>query len=100
MAELEKVKRALSKLDPDAPQETLLVVDATTGGNALSQAREFNNALKLTGVIVTKLDGSGKGGIVVAIQDELGIPTRFVGTGEKIEDFAVFDAQKFLTEML
>ena len=100
MAELEKVKRALSKLDPHAPQETLLVVDATTGGNALSQAREFNNALKLTGVIVTKLDGSGKGGIVVAIQDELGIPTRFVGTGEKIEDFAVFDAQKFLTEML
>jgi fused signal recognition particle receptor len=100
MAELEKVKRALSKLDPDAPQETLLVVDATIGGNALSQAREFNSALKLTGVIVTKLDGSGKGGIVVAIQDELGIPTRFVGTGEKIEDFALFDAQKFLSEML
>jgi fused signal recognition particle receptor len=100
MAELEKVKRALSKLDPDAPEETLLVVDATTGGNALSQAREFNSALKLTGVIVTKLDGSGKGGIVVAIQDELGIPTRFVGTGEKIDDFALFDAQKFLTEML
>jgi fused signal recognition particle receptor len=100
MAELGKVKRALSKLDPDAPQETLLVVDATTGGNALSQAREFNSALKLTGVIVTKLDGSGKGGIVVAIQDELGIPTRFVGTGEKLDDFAVFDAQKFLTEML
>jgi fused signal recognition particle receptor len=100
MAELEKVKRALGKLDPDAPQETLLVVDATTGGNALSQAREFHSALTLTGVIVTKLDGSGKGGIVVAIQDELGIPTRFVGTGEKLDDFAVFDAQKFLTEML
>ena len=100
MAELEKVKRALGKLDPDAPQETLLVVDATTGGNALSQAREFHSALTLTGVIVTKLDGSGKGGIVVAIQDELGIPTRFVGTGEKLDDFAVFDAQKFLIEML
>jgi fused signal recognition particle receptor len=100
MAELEKVKRALGKLDPDAPQETLLVVDATTGGNALSQAREFHSALTLTGVIVTKLDGSGKGGIVVAIQDELGIPTRFVGTGEKLDDFALFDAQKFLTEML
>ncbi|HEX4697281.1 MAG TPA: signal recognition particle-docking protein FtsY [Candidatus Udaeobacter sp.] len=100
MAELEKVKRAIGKLDPDAPQETLLVVDATTGGNALSQAREFHSALTLTGVIVTKLDGSGKGGIVVAIQDELGIPTRFVGTGEKLDDFALFDAQKFLTEML
>ena len=99
MAELEKVKRALSKLDPGAPHETLLVVDATTGGNALNQAREFHSALTLTGVIVTKLDGSGKGGIVVAIQDELGIPTRFVGTGERIDDFAVFDAKKFLAEM-
>src|SRR6266487_4134595 len=84
MAELQKVKRALSKNDPTAPHEILLVVDATTGGNALSQAREFHQALGLTGLIVTKLDGSGKGGIVVAIQDELGIPTRFIGTGEKI----------------
>ena len=100
MAELQKVKRALGKLDPDAPQETLLVVDATTGGNALSQAREFHNALGLTGLIVTKLDGSGKGGIVVALQDELGIPTRFVGTGEKIDDFAPFDASKFVAEVL
>ena len=80
MAELEKVKRTLSKHDPESPHETLLVVDATTGSNALSQAREFQAAIGLTGVIVTKLDGSGKGGIVVAIQDELGIPTRFVGT--------------------
>jgi len=100
MAELQKVKRALTKLDPDAPHETLLVVDATTGGNALSQAREFHNALGLTGLIVTKLDGSGKGGIVVAIKDELGIATRFVGTGETIEDFAPFDAQEFLANML
>jgi fused signal recognition particle receptor len=100
MAELEKVKRALNKLDPDAPQETLLVVDATTGGNALSQAREFRNALGLTGVIVTKLDGSGKGGIVVAIQDELGIPTRFVGTGEKVEHFAAFDRQKYIENLV
>jgi fused signal recognition particle receptor len=100
MAELQKVKRALGKLDPKAPQETLLVVDATTGGNALSQAREFHNALGLTGLVVTKLDGSGKGGIVVAIQDELRIPTRFVGTGEKIEDFAPFDARKFVAEVL
>jgi len=99
MAELQKVKRALGKLDSDAPHETLLVVDATTGGNALSQAREFHSALTLTGLIVTKLDGSGKGGIVVAIQDELEIPTRFVGTGEQLDDFALFDAEKFLAEM-
>jgi fused signal recognition particle receptor len=100
MAELQKVKRTLGKQDPDAPHETLLVVDATTGGNALSQAREFQSAIGLTGLIVTKLDGSGKGGIVVAMQDELGIPTRFVGTGEKIDDFAPFDAREFVANML
>ena len=100
MAELEKAKRALSKLDADAPQETLLVVDATTGSNALSQAREYHNALGLTGVIVTKLDGSGKGGVVVAIQDELEIPTRFVGTGEKLDDFAPFDRQKYIENLV
>ncbi len=100
MAELQKIKRALGKLDPDAPHETLLVVDATTGGNALSQAREFHSALELSGLIVTKLDGSGKGGIVVAIQDEFGIPTRFVGTGEELDDFAPFDAREFLANIL
>ena len=100
MAELQKVKRTLSKNDPTAPHEILLVVDATTGGNALSQAREFHQALGLTGLIVTKLDGSGKGGIVVAIQDELKISTRFIGTGEKIDDFAPFDAREFVAEML
>ena len=100
MAELQKVKRTLAKQDPDAPHETLLVVDATTGGNALSQAREFKNAIGVTGLIVTKLDGSGKGGIVVAIQDELGIPTRFLGTGEQLDDFAPFDASEFVGKML
>ncbi len=100
MAELQKVKRTLSKHDPTAPHEILLVVDATTGGNALSQGREFHQALGLTGLIVTKLDGSGKGGIVVAIQDELKISTRFIGTGEKIDDFAPFDAHEFVAEML
>jgi fused signal recognition particle receptor len=100
MAELQKLKRSLAKHDQTAPHETLLVVDATTGGNALSQAREFHKALGVTGLIVTKLDGSGKGGIVVAIQEELGIPTRFVGTGEKIEDFAPFDAGEFVAKML
>ena len=100
MAELQKIKRTLAKQDPTAPHETLLVVDATTGSNALSQAREFHKALGLTGVIVTKLDGSGKGGIVVAIQDELGIPTRFIGTGEKIDNFAVFDRQRYIDNLL
>ena len=100
MAELQKVKRTLGKHDRDAPHETLLVVDATTGGNALSQAREFHSALGLTGLIVTKLDGSGKGGIVVAIQDELGIPTRFVGTGEQLDDFASFDRQTYIDNLL
>ena len=99
MAELQKIKRTLHKLDADAPHETLLVVDATTGSNALSQAREFHNALGLTGLIVTKLDGSGKGGIVVAIQDELGIPTRFIGTGEKIDDFALFDRKTYIENL-
>jgi fused signal recognition particle receptor len=100
MAELEKMKRTLAKHDPDAPHETLLVVDATTGGNALSQAREFRAAIGLTGVIVTKLDGSGKGGIVVAIQEELGIATRFVGTGEQLEDFAPFDRPRYIDSLL
>ena len=100
MAELQKIRRTLGKLDADTPQERLLVVDASTGSNALSQAREFHNALGLTGLIVTKLDGSGKGGIVVAIQDELGIPTRFVGTGEQLGDFAPFDYDAYLQSLL
>jgi fused signal recognition particle receptor len=100
MAELGKVKRSLAKHDPKAPHETLLVVDATTGSNALAQAREFHQSVGLTGLIVTKLDGSGKGGIVIAIQDELGIPTRFVGTGEKLEDLELFDGPAFIEQML
>src|SRR5205807_8555603 len=100
MAELQKVKRTLAKHDPDAPHEILLVVDATTGGNALNQAREFDQALGLTGLIVTKLDGSGKAGMVVAIQDQLGIPTRFVGTGEQLEDFSRFDRREFIDKLL
>ena len=100
IAELEKVKRTIAKHDAKAPHETLLVVDATTGSNALAQAREFHQAVGLTGLIVTKLDGSGKGGIVIAIQDELGIPTRFVGTGEKLEDLAPFDGREFIGKMV
>jgi fused signal recognition particle receptor len=100
MAELEKIKRSLAKHDPQAPHERLLVVDATTGSNALAQAREFHAAVDLTGLIVTKLDGSGKGGVVIAIQNELGIPTRFVGTGEKLGDLAAFDSRAFIEQML
>ena len=100
MAELNKIKRTLQKHDESAPHECLLVVDATTGGNALAQAREFHQAVNLTGVIVTKLDGSGKGGVVIAIQNELNIPTRFIGTGEKIDQFAPFDGRSFIEQML
>ena len=100
MAELQKIKRSLAKQDPTSPQEVLLVIDATTGSNALGQAREFHQALGLTGVIVTKLDGSGKGGIVVAIQEQLGIPTRFIGTGEGVDDFSRFDAKRFMNDLL
>jgi fused signal recognition particle receptor len=100
MAELQKVNRTLGKLDPGAPHESFLVVDATTGGNALSQTREFHSALTLNGLIVTKLDGSGKGGILVAIQDELGIPTRFVGTGEQLDDFAPFDRDLYIANLV
>jgi fused signal recognition particle receptor len=100
MQELSKVKRTLTKHDPDAPHERLLVVDATTGSNALVQAREFHQVAGLTGIVLTKLDGSGKGGVAVAIQHELGIPTRFIGTGEKVTDFAAFDREIFVNRML
>ena len=100
MGELAKVQRTLAKCDETAPHETLLVVDATTGANALAQTREFHQAAPLTGLIVTKLDGSGKGGCVVAIQNELNVPTRFIGTGEKLEDFAFFESRQFVDSML
>jgi fused signal recognition particle receptor len=100
MQELGKVVRTLQKHDPAAPHECLLVVDATTGSNALVQAKEFREAIGLSGLVVTKLDGSGKGGIVIAIQNELGIPPRFIGTGEKLEDFAYFDKEEFVQQLL
>ena len=87
MQELAKVTRTLAKHDPDAPHEKWIVLDATTGSNALVQAREFHQSIGLTGIILTKLDGSGKGGIAVAIQHELHLPTKFIGTGEKETDF-------------
>lgn len=100
MQELNKIKRSLARHDEQAPHEAFLVVDATTGSNAVSQAREFHQAIGLTGVIVTKLDGSGKGGVVIAIQNELGIPTRFIGTGEKVEQFAQFDGREFIASLV
>ncbi len=100
MEELKKVSRTIAKQDETAPHERWIVVDATTGSNALAQAREFHAALDLTGVIVTKLDGSGKGGSVVAIAHALGIPTRFIGTGEKFDDFELFDTGKFVESIL
>ena len=100
MQELSKVVRILGKQDASAPQEKWIVLDATTGSNALAQAREFHKAIGLTGIILTKLDGSGKGGIAIAIQHELGIPTRFIGTGEKETDFAPFDREKFVDALL
>jgi len=100
MGELAKVKRILARADPAAPHETFLVVDATTGSNAVRQTKEFHAATGLTGLVVTKLDGSGKGGVVVAIQNEIGIPTRFIGTGEQLGDFAFFESRVFVEKML
>ena len=95
MQELQKVHRVMDKKLPGAPHETLLVLDATTGMNALNQAREFHKAVKLTGLVVTKLDGTSKGGMVVAIQKELGIPIKFIGVGEQADDLQPFDAKQF-----
>ena len=96
MKELEKIARVLQKNDATAPHETFLVLDAVTGQNGLQQAREFKKATPLTGLILTKLDGTAKGGIVFAIAKELQVPIKFIGTGEAIDDFAEFDAQEFV----
>lgn len=100
MQELGKIRRTLAKQDESAPHLTLLVVDATTGSNALQQAREFHKASPLDGLIVTKLDGSGKGGIAVTIHDQLGIPPRFIGTGEEPDAFAIFQRGPFVQDIL
>jgi len=95
MQELQKLHRVIGKQLPGAPHEVLLVLDATTGMNALNQAREFNKAVPLTGLVVTKLDGTSKGGMVVAIQKELGLPIKFIGLGEQADDLQPFDAKQF-----
>jgi fused signal recognition particle receptor len=99
MAELEKMKRTASKIIPGAPHDVLLVLDATTGQNGLAQAREFTSAVGVTGIILTKLDGTAKGGIVVAISRELGLPIRFVGTGEQINDLVPFDSETYVNSL-
>ncbi len=96
MEELKKIQRVARKVDPTAPHEVLLVLDATSGQNALLQARSFREAVGITGVILTKLDGTAKGGVAFAIRRELGVPIKFVGTGEKVENFAPFDAIAFV----
>jgi fused signal recognition particle receptor len=99
MAELDKMKRTASKVVPGAPHDVLLVLDATTGQNGLNQAREFWSHAGVTGIVLTKLDGTAKGGIVVAIARELNLPIRFVGTGEQIDDLVPFDAQTYVNSL-
>jgi len=99
MAELDKMKRTAAKVIPGAPHDVLLVMDATTGQNGLTQAREFTGAVGVTGIVLTKLDGTAKGGIVVAISRELGLPIRFVGTGEQINDMVPFDAETYAASL-
>jgi fused signal recognition particle receptor len=99
MAELEKMKRTASKIVPGAPHDVLLVLDATTGQNGLNQAREFWSHAGVTGIVLTKLDGTAKGGIVIAIARELNLPIRFVGTGEQIDDLVPFDAQTYVNSL-
>ncbi len=96
MNELAKMKRVLQKEMPDAPHETLLVIDATTGQNGMSQAKAFKEATDVTGIILTKLDGTSKGGIVLAIRHEMGIPIKYVGLGEGVDDLEVFDIEQYL----
>jgi len=100
MDELKKVKRVLARLDAAAPHEVLLVLDGTIGQNAVAQAEEFNKGLGVTGLVVTKLDGTAKGGVVLAIAQRLKIPIRFIGVGEQSEDFGVFNASEFVSALL
>ncbi len=99
MEELKKINRILEKEYPDAYRETLVVLDATTGQNALNQARQFSEVADITGIILTKMDGTAKGGIAVAIHSELGIPVKYIGVGETIEDLQKFDSNEFVNAL-
>jgi len=96
MNELDKINKVIGKLIPEAPHETLLVIDATTGQNGISQAKSFMSITNITGIVLTKLDGTAKGGIVLAIKDETGIPVKYIGLGEKKEDLKTFDIEKYI----
>ena len=96
MSELEKMNKVIGKVIDNGPHETLLVIDATTGQNGISQAKEFKNITNITGIVLTKLDGTAKGGIVLAIKESLNIPVKFIGLGEKAEDLKVFDIEKYI----
>ena len=96
MNELEKINKVIGKIIPNAPHETLLVIDATTGQNGISQAKSFKEVTNITGIVLTKLDGTAKGGIVLAIKDEVDIPVKFVGLGEQKDDIKVFDIEKYI----
>jgi len=100
MDELAKVRRVIAKQMPEAPHETLISIDATTGQNGLRQAQIFSEAVEVDGVVLTKLDGTAKGGIVLAIANELGIPVKLIGTGEKLEDLRPFDPEDFARALL
>jgi fused signal recognition particle receptor len=100
MEELRKVRRVLGKADPTAPHEVLLVLDANQGQNALAQAKQFHDAVGVTGLVLTKLDGTAKGGIVLAIAKQLGLPIRFIGIGEAADDFGEFDAAAFAAALI
>jgi fused signal recognition particle receptor len=100
MDELTKIRRVLGKLDPGAPHEALLVIDGTTGQNAISQVRQFRQAIGVSGLVVTKLDGTAKGGVVFALAKEFGVPIRFVGLGETVDDLREFDAPAFVDGLL
>ena len=96
MNELEKMNKVIGRIIPDAPHETLLVIDATTGQNGISQAKSFKEITNITGIVLTKLDGTAKGGIVLAIKESVDIPVKFIGLGEKKEDLRVFDIEKYI----
>jgi fused signal recognition particle receptor len=99
MAELDKMRRTAQRIIPSAPHEVLLVMDATTGQNGLQQARQFTESSGVTGIVLTKLDGTAKGGVVVAIAREMGLPVRYVGVGEKVGDLLPFDARAFVDSL-
>ena len=100
MDELRNIRRVVQKLDPYAPHEVMLVVDGSTGGNALNQAMQFHEAIGLTGLTITKLDGSAKGGALLAIAKRLALPVRYIGLGEAIEDLEVFDADAYAEALI